>query len=67
MKVIVTLDGWRPEDSRQVSMAAEELPVRELMMKMMSGKIAGFSVTKAPPLTRLNEPKFGLTETRSED
>ncbi|RLC11835.1 MAG: hypothetical protein DRI24_18195 [Deltaproteobacteria bacterium] len=64
MKIIVTLDAWRSEDSKQATMDAEELPVRQLMMQMMSGKIAGFSVTKAIPLTRLNDPKFGLTESK---
>jgi hypothetical protein len=55
MKVLVTLDHYDGSQSKAVEINSEDFPVREMMFKMMSRDVCGFTVTKLDGLKRLSK------------
>lgn len=53
MKVTVTLDYYDGSQGKSVVIDAEDMPVRDLMFKMMNKDVCGFTVTKTEDVVRL--------------
>lgn len=53
MKVNVTLDYYDGTQSKSITIDAEDMPVRDLVFKMMQRDVCGFTVTKSENLSKV--------------
>jgi hypothetical protein len=53
MKVIVTLDRYDGSQSQLGEIDMDSFSARDMMWRMMEADVAGFTVTKKPPLHKL--------------
>lgn len=62
MRVVVTLDYYDGSQGKAVEIDAEELPTRELLLRMTSRDVCGFTVTKLKDITRAVEIMEGTQQ-----
>jgi len=55
MQVIVTLDYYDGSKGKSIVVAAEDIPSRTLMFKMMESGVCGYTVTRLDTLGKLME------------
>lgn len=55
MKVNVTLDYYDGSQGKMITIDAEDIPVRDLVFKMMQKDVCGFTVTKLVDMSKMND------------